>query len=229
MYFCVRIGWEPVDLRRKESGCQQKSKSGERPQASPSAPGRLVHSVRLLAGVLALLLVAGTSRAVLAQDSWNFANEIPCATAPVYGVPFTQCWASNVRTFRVGNVQSWRLTYTDSKSEVAIGLYRLVEAHGVGGMSAVAGSTAIDWLRTADALKNVTAGGSGWTLNGSQAGDHYVAFQKAQRQCIAFVRNGPAVNGQINWILGAAFCRESASPIPSSELQFIADAVQVRG
>ena len=46
---------------------------------------------------------------------------------------------------------------------------------------------------------------------------------------IAFVRNGPAVNGQINWILGAAFCRESASPIPSSELQFIADAVQVRG
>jgi hypothetical protein len=173
--------------------------------------------------------VGGASRAALAQDSWNFANEIPCATAPVYGVPFTQCWASNVRTFRVGNVQSWRLTYTDSKSEVAIGLYRLVEAHGVGGMSAVASSTVIDWLRTADALKNVTVGGSGWALNGSQAGDHYVTFQKAQRQCIAFVRNGPAVNGQINWILGAAFCRESASPIPSSELQFIADAVQVRG
>jgi hypothetical protein len=180
-------------------------------------------------GIFALLVVAGTSRAAFAQDAWNFTNEIPCATAPVYGVPFTQCWASNVRTFRVGNVQSWRLTYTDSKSEVAIGLYRLVEAHGVGGMSAVAGSTAIDWLRTADALKNVTAGGSGWSLNGSQAGDHYVAFQKAQRQCIAFVRNGPAVSGQINWILGAAFCRESASPIPSSELQFIADAVQVRG
>ena len=216
-------------MRRKESGCQQKSESGERPQASSPAPGRLVQSLRLLTGILVLLVAAGTSRAVLAQDSWNFANEIPCATAPVYGVPFTQCWASNVRTFRVGNVQSWRLTYTDSRSEVAIGLYRLVEAHGVGGMSAVAGSTAIDWLRTADALKNVTAGGSGWTLNGSQAGDHYVAFQKAQRQCIAFVRNGPAVGGQINWILGAAFCRESASPIPSSELQFIADAVQVRG
>jgi hypothetical protein len=216
-------------LRRKESGCQQKSESGERPQASSPAPGRLVHSLRVLTGILVLLAAAGTSRAVLAQDSWNFANEIPCATAPVFGVPFTQCWASNVRTFRVGNVQSWRLTYTDTKSEVAIGLYRLVEAHGVGGMSAVSGSTAIDWLRTADALKNVTAGGSGWTLNGSQAGDHYVAFQKAQRQCIAFVRNGPAVGGQINWILGAAFCRESASPIPSSELQFIADAVQVRG
>jgi hypothetical protein len=228
MFFCARIGWEPIDLRRKESGCQQKSESGERPQASSSAPGRLVHSVRVLTGILVLLVAAGTSRAVLAQDSWNFANEIPCATAPVFGVPFTQCWASNVRTFRVGNVQSWRLTYTDTKSEVAIGLYRLVEAHGVGGMSAVAGSTAIDWLRTADALKNVTAGGSGWTLNGSQGGDHYVAFKKAQRQCIAFVRNGPAVGGQINWILGAAFCRESASPIPSSELQFIADAVQVR-
>ena len=158
-------------------------------------------------GIFALLVVAGPSRAAFAQDAWNFTSEIPCATAPVYGVPFTQCWASNVRTFRVGNVQSWRLTYTDLKSEVAIGLYRLVEAHGVGGMSAVAGSTAIDWLRTADALKNVTTGGSGWTLNGSQAGDHYVAFQKAQRQCIAFVRNGPAVGGQINWILGAAFCR----------------------
>ena len=212
-------------MRQKEPGGRQKSESG-RP-ASSFAPGRLIHSLKSLTGILALLVVAGTSRAAFAQD-WNFTNEIPCATAPVYGVPFTQCWASNVRTFRVGNVQSWRLTYTDSKSEVAIGLYRLVEAHGVGGMSTVAGSTAIDWLRTADALKNVTAGGSGWTLNGSQAGDHYVAFQKAQRQCIAFVRNGPAVNGQINWILGAAFCRESASPIPSSELQFIADAVQVR-
>jgi hypothetical protein len=214
-------------LRRKESGCQQKSKSHERPQASSLTLASLV--LKSLTVMLALLVVTGASKAALAQDSWNFANEIPCATAPVYGVPFTQCWASNVRTFRVGNVQSWRLTYTDSKSEVAIGLYRLVDAHGVGGMSAVAGSTAIEWLRTADALKNVTAGGSGWTLNGSQAGDHYVAFQKAQRQCIAFVRNGPAVNGQINWILGAAFCRESASPIPSIELQFIADAVQVRG
>ena len=215
-------------MRHKEPGCRQNSESVEGLPALSFALGRLIHSLKSLMGILALLVVAGTSRAAFAQD-WNFTNEIPCATAPVYGVPFTQCWASNVRTFRVGNVQSWRLTYTDSRSEVAIGLYRLVEAHGVGGMSAVAGSTAIDWLRTADALKNVTAGGSGWTLNGSQAGDHYVAFQKAQRQCIAFVRNGPAVGGQINWILGAAFCRESASPIPSSELQFIADAVQVRG
>ena len=66
-------------------------------------------------------------------------------------------------------------------------------------------------------------------MSGSQAGDHYLTFQKPQRQCVAFVRNGPAVGGQINWILGAAFCRESATPIPNSELQFIADAVQVRG
>jgi hypothetical protein len=216
-------------LRQKKRGCQQNSESGERLQAPSLAPGRLIHSLKSLTRILALLVVAGTSRAAFAQDSWNFVNEIPCATAPVYGVPFNQCWASNVRTFRVGNIQSWRLTYTDSKSEFAIGLYRLVEAHGVGGMSPVASSTAIDWIRTADALKNVSAGGGGWALSGSQGGDHYVTFQKSQRQCIAFVRNGPAVNGQLNWILGAAFCRESASPIPSSELQFIADAVQVRG
>jgi hypothetical protein len=215
-------------LRRREPGCQQNSESGKRRHASSLAPGRLVHSLKSLTRILALLIVAGASRSASAQDSWNFTNEIPCATAPVYGVPFNQCWASNVRTFRVGNVQSWRLTYTDSKSEFAIGLYRLVEAHGIGGMSPVASSTAIDWLRTADALKNVTTGAGGWTLSGSQAGDHYVTFQKSQRQCIAFVRNGPGVNGQLNWILGAAFCRESASPIPSSELQFIADAVQVR-
>ena len=186
-------------------------------------------SLKLVASTLALLVLAGSFRTAFAQDAWNFANEIPCATAPVYGVPFNRCWTSNVRTFRVGNVQSWRLTYTDSKSEVAIGLYRLVEAHGVGGMSAVASSGAIEWLRTADALKNVTAGATGWALSGSTAGDHYVTFQKAQRQCIGFVRNGPAIGGQINWILGATFCRESASPIPNSELQFIADAVQVRG
>src|SRR5260370_7489507 len=152
--------------------------------------------------MVALRVVAGTSRAASAKDAWNFANEIPCATAPVFGVPFTQCWASNVRTFRVGNVQSWRLTYTDSKSEVAIGLYRLVEAHGVGGMSAVAGSTAIDWLRTADALKNVTPGGSGWTLNGSQAGDHYVGFQKAQRQATPFLPHRPPAHGPTTLTLG---------------------------
>jgi len=185
-------------------------------------------SFKLLASTLALLALAGSFRTAFAQDAWNFANEIPCATAPVYGVPFNRCWTSNVRAFRVGNVQSWRLTYTDSKSEVAIGLYRLVEAHGVGGMSAVASSTAIDWIRTADALKNVTAGGGGWALSGSQAGDHYLTFQKPQRQCVAFVRNGPGGNGQLNWILGAAFCRESASPIPTSEAQLVADAVQER-
>jgi len=55
-----------------------------------------------------------------------------------------------------------------------------------------------------------------------------VTFQKAQRQCIGFVRNGPIAGGVMHWILGAVFCRESTSPIPTTEAQFIADAVKVR-
>lgn len=184
--------------------------------------------LKALVVLLAALVVVGSVKTAGAQDSWVFANEIPCATAPVYGVPFNRCWTSNVRTFRIGSVQSWRLTYTDSKSEVAIGLYRLVTAQGAGGFSPVASSGAVDWLRTADALKTVTTGAGGWALTGSVAGDHYVTFQKAQRQCIGFVRNGPGTAGQLNWLLGAAFCRESATPIPMSEAQFIAAAVKVR-
>lgn len=196
--------------------------------ASSPLRSRLAGFLALLAGLLSLLIVGGNSRAAHAQDSWVFSQEIPCATAPVYGVPFSQCWMSNRRTFRIGVVQSWRLTYTDSKSEVAIGLYRLVEPHGVGGLSPVAASTAVDWLRSADALKNVTSGASGWALGSSRGGDHYVTFQKAQRQCVGFVRNGTAVGAQLDWILGATFCREATSPIAASEVQFIADAVQVR-
>src|SRR5258708_1650412 len=132
--------------------------------ASSFAIGRLVQSLKSLTGTLALLVMAFVSREAAAQDSWVFASEIPCATAPVYGVPFNQCWVSNTRSFRVGNVQSWRLTFNDSKSEFAIGLYRLVEAHGVGGMSPVAGSGMAEGLRTGDALKNVTSGACarGW-------------------------------------------------------------------
>lgn len=193
-------------------------------RGSSFALGRLVHSLTSLTGMLVLMGMACISPTASAQDSWVFTNEIPCATAPVYGVPFNQCWISNSRSFRVGNVQSWRLTYNDAKSEFAIGLYRLVEAHGVGGMSPVAGSGAAEWLRTADALKNVTSGASAWSWTG---GD-YVTFQKPQRQCIGFVRNGPIAGGAMNWILGAVFCRESPSPIPTSEAQFIADAVKVR-
>jgi len=37
------------------------------------------------------------------------------------------------------------------------------------------------------------------------------------------------VAGQVNWILGAAFCRESAAPIPADEAQFVFDAILVRG
>ena len=175
--------------------------------------------------IFALLVVVCASGSACSQEAWNFAREIPCATAPVHGVPFNQCWISNVRTFRVGNVQSWRLTYTDSKSEFAIGLYKLVEAHGAGEMSPVPpNSSMVEWIRTADALKNTTSGGTSWTSSAGETGDRYVTFQKAQRHCIAFVRNGPAKD----WTLGAAFCRESASPIPTREAQFIADAVKVR-
>ncbi len=181
----------------------------------------------LLASLVSLLFAVGEPRAAVAQD-WNFSEEIPCATAPVYGVPFTRCFASNRRTFRIGVVQSWRLTYSDSKSEIAVGLYRLVEPHGVGGLSPVSASSAVEWLRTADSLKNVTAGAGGWATGASRAGDHYVTFQKPGRQCIGFVRNGQFVSGQLTWILGSTFCRETASPIPTSEAEFVADAVQVR-
>ena len=186
--------------------------------------GRHVGSPRSLRVALALLVIACTSRAAVAQDSWVYTSEIPCAAAPVYGVTFNQCFASNTRSFRVGNVQSWRLVFTEPKSEVAVGLYRLVEAHGVGGMSPVGGSSMAEWLRTADALKNVTTGASAWSWTG---GD-YVTFSKAQRQCIGFVRNGPISGGVMNWVLGAVFCRNSPSPIPTAEAQFIADAVRVR-
>jgi len=179
----------------------------------------------LLAGIAVLVSGVGSAHA---QNSWVFNNEIPCATAPVYGVQFSKCWTSNIRTFRIGTVQSWRLTYTDMKSEVAIGLYRLVEAHGVGGLSPVPSSNAVDWLRTADPLRNLTAGAGGWAYTASRAGDHYVTFSRAQRQCIGFIRNGSGRSGQLNWILGAAFCRESATPIPLSEVEFIADAIKVR-
>jgi hypothetical protein len=207
----LKNGGEPADLRRKDLDCRR---SGGGSRASSSA-----------IGVVALLAVVCTVRAASAQDAWNFSSEIPCATAPVYGVQFNQCWVSNVRSFRVGNVQSWRLTYVDPKSEFAIGLYRLVEAHGVGGMSPVPpNASMIEWIRTADALKNITTGGTAWNLSASDTGERYVTFQKAQRQCIGFVRNGPAQN----WTLGAAFCRESATPIPTAEAQFIADTVRVR-
>lgn len=185
-------------------------------------------AAKLLAGLVALGALVGFADTAKAQDSWAFTTEIPCNDAPVYGVPFSQCWISNTRTFRIGTVQGWRLTYTDSKSEFAIGFYRIVQAHGVGGMSPVSSSGAVEWLRGADALKNVTAGASGWAATQSTAYDRYVTYQKPQRQCIAFVRNGPVINGQVNWILGAAFCRESATPIPPAEVQFIADAVKVK-
>jgi hypothetical protein len=162
-------------------------------------------------------------------DGWSFHEEIPCASAPVYGMQFQRCWISQVRAFRIGEVRAWRLSFGDSKSESSIGFYRMVEAHGFGGMGPVSASTMVEWVRNADALKNVTEGGSGWSSSVANSGTRYVTFRKSARQCIAFVRNGPLVAGQVTWILGAAFCRESAAPIPPDEAQFVFDAVMVRG
>jgi hypothetical protein len=213
-----------------EPCCRQEPEFDEARRASSRADSACSFSrlALFLAGVLTLVAGAGLSKTASAQESWVFSSEIPCESAPVYGVPFSQCWISNTRTFRIGTVQGWRLAYTDSKSEFSIGFYRIVDAHGVGGMSPVSASATADWVRTADALKNVTAGASNWASSQNAAGDRYVTYQKPQRQCIAFVRNGPITNGQVNWILGAAFCRESAAPLSSNEAQFIADAVKVR-
>jgi hypothetical protein len=188
---------------------------------------RFVRELTSMKRIILLLALGSLSGGALAQDAWNFSTEVPCATTPVQGLPFQRCLISNVRTFRVGTVQAWRLTFADSKSEFAIGFYKMIEAHGVGGMSPVSYSSMAEWVRTADALKNITSGGTGWA-SGGDASARYVTFQKAQRQCLAYVHNGPLVNGQVNWILGAAFCRDSASPIPFSEAQFIADAIRVR-
>jgi hypothetical protein len=178
-----------------------------------------------VATIVFALLASCLVRASLAEETWVFANEIPCSSAPVYGLPFNRCWISNMRSFRMGNVQSWRLLYADSKSESEVGLYSIVEARGTGGLPAVApGSSMIEWIRTADALKNVTAGGTGWAMSGGAAREPYLTFQKGGRQCLAFVRNGP---GQ-RWLLGAAFCRDATSPIAASEAAFISDAIQVR-
>jgi hypothetical protein len=189
---------------------------------------RLVYWLSLTTRSIIFLLIGGSFPGLaLAQDAWNFSSEVPCASTPVQGLPFQKCLISNVRTFRVGTVQAWRLTFTDTKSEFAIGFYKMVEAHGVGGMSPVSSSGMAEWVRTADALKNITGGGTAWASGGDSSA-RYVTFQRGPRQCLAFVHNGPMVNGQVNWILGAAFCRDSASPIPFAEAQFIADAIRVR-
>ena len=95
----------------------------------------------------------------------------------------------------------------ESKSEFAIGFYKMVEAHGVGGMSPVSSSSMAEWVRTADALRTSRPGELVGPAEGTRNA-RYVTFQRGQRQCLAFVHNGPMVNGQVNWILGAAFCRE---------------------
>lgn len=211
-------------MSRKAPGHRRDCEPSGRPQPPQLSHWKLVRPHRVLA-IMSLLLVVFAATASFAQERWTFANEIPCSSAPVYGVPFTRCWTSNVRTFRIGSVQGWRLTFADAMSESEVGLYSLVDPRGSGGLPPVsAGSSMIEWIRTADALKDVTAGAAGWTPNGNDGQQPYVTFQKGRRQCLAFVRNGPAQR----WILGAAFCRESASPIAASEAAFISDAIKVR-
>jgi hypothetical protein len=177
---------------------------------------------KLLRLLLGLLQVAGLPMAVVAQDSWVFAESIPCDSAPVYGVPFNDCAVSNIRSFRVGNARAWRMLYTDATSEAAVGLYRLIDAHGVGGMGPATSSMA-DWLRSADSLRNVTAGAYGWTQN-----DQYVAFQRPNQQCVGFMRTGPPPGGVVYWTLGGAFCRNTTIPIPPTEARFLVNAIKVR-
>jgi hypothetical protein len=180
--------------------------------------GTLVASVML--GLLPGL--GGAVSSAGAQDSWVFTESIPCNTAPVYGMPFNNCAVSNTRSFRVGNARAWRMLFSDATSEAAVGLYRLVEAHGVGGMGSVT-SSMVDWLRNADSLRSVTSGAFGWTQN-----DQYVAFQRPNRHCVGFMRTGPAPGGPVYWILGGALCRASPTSIPPAEAQFLVNAVNVR-
>jgi hypothetical protein len=166
--------------------------------------------------------LSGGVPSAVAQGSWEFSESIPCNTAPVYGIPFNNCTVSNIRRFRVGDARAWRLLFSDASSEAAVGLYRLIEARGVGGMGAVTSSMA-EWLRNADSLRSVTAGAFGWTQN-----DQYVAFQRPNRQCVGFMRTGPQPGGTVYWILGGALCRASPTPLPAAEAIFLVNSIKVR-
>src|SRR5262245_38856463 len=209
-------GWAAGGLEAK--GTLRKPRSGKRCSVSVPPVGTLVVAVMLAA--LSVSMAAVPSAA--AQDSWVFNQSIPCSTAPVSGVPFNNCAVSNMRSFRVGNARAWRMLFSDATSEAAFGLYRLVEPKGVGGMGPLTSSMA-DWLRNADALRSVTAGSFGWTQNAQ-----YVAFQRPNRHCVGFARTGPPPGGTVYWILGGALCRDSPTPIPPAEAQFLVNSVQVR-
>lgn len=178
----------------------------------------------LLVSAVVYILSVSTAAvpSAVAQDSWVFNESIPCSTAPVVGLPFNNCAVSNMRSFRVGNARAWRVLFADATSEAAFGLYRLVEPKGVGGMGPLTSSMA-DWLRNADALRSVTAGSFGWTQNAQ-----YVAFQRPNRHCVGFARTGPPPGGTVYWILGGALCRDSPTPIPAAEAQFLVNSIQVR-
>lgn len=203
---------------RSANGFEAKGMFRERCRAGAPPFGTLI-----MAATLAMLSVATvTVPSVVAQDAWVFNQSIPCSTAPVTGVPFNNCSVSNMRSFRVGNARAWRMLFSDATSEAAFGLYRLVEPKGVGGMGPLTSSMA-DWLRNADSLRTVTAGSFGWTQN-----NQYVAFQRPNRHCVGFARTGPPPGGTVYWILGGALCRDSPTPIPPAEAQFLVTSVQVR-
>jgi len=199
-------------------GGMQKLRSCKRRSALFPSFGMLVARLMLVA----LPGLGGAVHSAIAQDSWVFTESIPCNTAPVYGIPFNNCAVSNTRRFRVGDARAWRMLFSDATSEAAVGLYRLVEARGVGGMGP-ATSSMVDWLRSADALRSVTAGAFGWIQN-----DQYVAFQRPNRQCVGFMRTGPTPGGTVYWTLGGALCRDSPTPIPPAEAQFLVNSVRVR-
>jgi hypothetical protein len=170
----------------------------------------------------ALSVLGGAVPSVVAQDAWVFTESIPCSAAPVYGLPFNNCAVSNARRFRVGDARAWRMLFSDATSEAAMGLYRLVEARGAGGMGPPT-SSMVDWLRNADSLRSITVGAFGWVQN-----DQYVAFQRPSRQCVGFMRTGPPPGGTVYWILGGALCRVSPTPIPPDEARFLVDSIKVR-
>lgn len=174
------------------------------------------------AASLVFLVFASTCAGTRAEE-WLYSTEIPCATAPVYGLPFNKCSISQKRYFRPGITQSWKHAFSDARSAFEVGLYRIVEPQGDGGMGVIReGPRTIAWLQSADALKDVIAGSSGWMPSPSLGDNHLATFERPQQKCVAFLR------GYQLWILAGAFCREAQSPISPTEAAFLIESIKVR-
>jgi hypothetical protein len=160
-----------------------------------------------------------------AADGWEFSKEISCTDIPFSGVRTGKCWVSQRRAFRGGEGQAWKQAYSDSTSEFSLGIYKTLSGNGFG----MVPKDAIRWLQSADALRTVTAGADNWKVIESPAGVSLVAFEKADRHCLAFARNGPIAPGNsVSWILAGALCRVSKTPLPLTDVQFFLDSVVVR-